>query len=57
MSRCRHAVVANSSFSWWGAWLGDNTASRLVFAPTQAGHPITLPERWQRIPNVIAPES
>lgn len=57
MSRCRHAVVANSSFSWWGAWLGDTTPGRLVFAPTQIGHPITMPERWQRLANTITPES
>jgi hypothetical protein len=57
MSRCRHAVVANSSFSWWGAWLGDTAVDRLVFAPTQVGHPITMPDRWQRLANMIAPES
>jgi hypothetical protein len=51
MSRCRHAVVANSSFSWWGAWLGDTTPDRLVFAPAQAGFPIVMPDRWQCIPN------
>jgi hypothetical protein len=56
MSRCRHAVVANSSFSWWGAWLGDPAADRFVFAPTQVGHPITMSDRWQRIVNTIEPE-
>jgi hypothetical protein len=57
MSRCRHAVVANSSFSWWGAWLGDTAADRLVFAPAQVGHPITMSDRWQRLANLIAMES
>lgn len=32
MSRCRHAVLANSSFSWWGAWL-NNERERIVIAP------------------------
>jgi hypothetical protein len=38
MSRCRHHVIANSSFSWWGAWLGDQHwlgSPRLVIAPSR----------------------
>lgn len=57
MSRCRHAVVANSSFSWWGAWLGDTTPDRLVFAPAQVGWDVVMPDRWQRIPNTLKPET
>lgn len=32
MASCRHAIIANSSLSWWGAWLGA-TESGLVVAP------------------------
>jgi hypothetical protein len=51
MSRCRHHIIANSSFSWWGAWLNPS-ADKIVIAPEvwfrgSAQQPVDLiPESW-----------
>ncbi|MCB1694270.1 MAG: alpha-1,2-fucosyltransferase [Pseudomonadales bacterium] len=54
MSRCRHHIVANSSFSWWGAWLNPDPDKMVVaperwFAdPSMQVHDI-VPEDWIRM--------
>jgi len=53
MSLCRHNIIANSSFSWWSAWLNRNP-SKLVIAPGQwmpgmKDDGDVLPETWIRV--------
>ena len=51
MSLCRHNIIANSSFSWWGAWLNTHPG-KVVAAPSRwfaDGHlrnPDILPDGW-----------
>ena len=52
MSKCKHNIIANSSFSWWGAWL-NNYKNRQVIAPQKWVNYDALtdicPEEWIRI--------
>lgn len=56
MSACRHHIIANSSFSWWAAWLGEHPGT-VTIAPErwfadpalQAQTRDLLPEHWMRV--------
>ncbi len=43
MTHCKHHITANSSFSWWGAWLAANT-NKIVVMPDKPL--IYVPEGW-----------
>jgi hypothetical protein len=54
MAACSHFVIANSSFSWWGAWLGTQKGKRVVaprrwFAGAGFDPPDLIPASWERI--------
>lgn len=52
MSLCKHNIIANSSFSWWGAWLNANE-SKIVVAPSVWVRchemPDVVPDSWLQI--------
>ena len=58
MSCCKHDIIANSTYSWWGAWLNNNE-KKIVIGPNEwflsksvlnANKGLTImPESWIRL--------
>lgn len=55
MSLCKHNIIANSSFSWWGAWLNRNR-HKIVLAPKRwfrkkRAESEIVPQAWIKVEN------
>ena len=56
MTQCRHFIIANSTFSWWGAWLAEHSKKKII-APgfemrqgrTWWGFKGLLPDEWIKL--------
>jgi hypothetical protein len=57
MTLCRHFIIANSTFSWWGAWLAGSDGQTVICpgmeltngTVTAWNFPGQLPERWTKV--------
>lgn len=54
ISQCKHHIIANSTFSWWGAWLCSQPGKTII-APKQwawqakYNHKERIPEEWETL--------
>jgi hypothetical protein len=56
MSKCKHFIIANSTFSWWGAWLGQGNNKKVIAPKIKLNEAVTkwgfdglIPDEWTLI--------
>ncbi len=49
MSKCRHHIIANSSYSWWGAYLGEDEDRVVICPKTGMWGDDFYPDEWVKI--------
>lgn len=52
MSKCRHHIIANSTYSWWGAWLSPNKTKKVITPKQWFNSGVKtdiIPDNWIRI--------
>ena len=53
MSHCKHHIICNSTFSWWGAWLNPNMDKTVIVPSRWFQHseaPDIYPTGWIKVP-------
>lgn len=63
MSTCDHFIIANSTFSWWGAWLGEKPHTKVICPVEHFAGALSVndtkdyyPERWVKFDYKKAPK-
>lgn len=47
MSKCKHQIIANSTFSWWAAWINQHNGKK-IWAPAKGwGNRDIIPQGWK----------